>query len=210
MSAVPQTSCDWQEGFLKVMPVVETHAKIQFRRLPRERREDAVQEAIASACVSYQLLAAKGKLAVAHPGTLAKYAVNHVRNHRHVGGHQDGAKDVMSPACCNRHGVEVVSCDRYQVHASLRDGTDGWKRIAVEDRKANIPDLAAFRIDYPRWLLTLTRRDRSVISALIAGEHPSAVADRFGITRGRVSQLRRRYEREWKDFQGEAAEEAAC
>jgi transposase len=53
-----------------------------------------------------------------------------------------------------------------------------------------------------------SRRDRSIISALITGEHPSAVADRFGISRGRVSQLRRKYEQEWLNFQGEASEEA--
>jgi hypothetical protein len=80
--------------------------------------------------------------------------------------------------------VEVISIDRHRVPASLRDGTDGWKRIAVEDRKANIPDLACFRIDFPRWLRTLSRHDRSVISALAAGENPSSIADRFGISRG--------------------------
>jgi hypothetical protein len=209
MSAVPQASCDWQDDFLKVMPAVETHAKIQFRRLPRERREDAVQEAVASACVSFQLLAARGKLAVAHPGTLAKYAVNHVRNHRHVGGHQNGA-DVMSPICRQRHGVGVVSHDRHRAYASLRDGTtDGWRQVVIADRKTNIPDLVAVRVDFPQWLGMLSRRDRSVISALIAGEHPSAIGDRLGITRGRVSQLRRKYEELWRVFQGEAAMEAA-
>jgi len=51
--------------------------------------------------------------------------------------------------------------------------------------------------------IMIVRRDRSIISALIAGEHPSTVADRFGITRGRVSQLRHRYEQQWRTFQGE-------
>ena len=32
---------------------------------------------------------------------------------------------------------------------------------------------------------------------MIASDHPSGAADRFGITRSRVSQLRRRYECEW-------------
>jgi FixJ family two-component response regulator len=68
----------------------------------------------------------------------------------------------------------------------------------------SVPDLAAFRIDFPRWLRMLTGRDRSVISALIAGEHPSAIADRFNVTRGRISQLRRKFEQLWRKFQGEA------
>ena len=119
------------------------------------------------------------------------------------------AKDPLSPICRLRHGVEIVSHDRHQVHASLRDGTDGWRQVVIADRKANIPDLAAFKIDFSRWLQLLTRRDRSVISALIAGDRPSAVADRFGITRGRVSQLRQRYELKWQKFQGEHVEAAA-
>ena len=78
----------------------------------------------------------------------------------------------------------------------------------MQDRKAMIPDLAAFRIDFGRWFQMCSRRDRSIISALIAGEDPSTIADRFGISRARVSQLRRRYEREWMDFHGEQLQTA--
>ena len=103
MSAVAQSTAGWQAGFLSVLPAVTTHARIQFRRLPPDRKEEAVQEAIASACVSYQRLAARGRLHAARPGTLATFAVNFVRNGRHVGGRQDGARDVMSPAAQARH-----------------------------------------------------------------------------------------------------------
>src|SRR5258706_5700706 len=94
-SIVPQSE-GWQAGFLAVLPAIQTHARIVFRHLPRERREDAIQEAMASACVSYQLLAAKGKLDVAHAGTLATFAVGHVCTGQHVGGSQEAAKDVLS------------------------------------------------------------------------------------------------------------------
>jgi hypothetical protein len=205
MSAISQ----WQEGFLQVLPAVETHAKIQFRRLPVQQREDAIQEAIASAVVAYRRLAAQGRLHVAHPGTIATNAVHHVRNGRHVGGHQDGARDAMSSACHRRHGLEVVSYDRHRFPSSLRNGTDGWRQLVLADRKVPVPDLAAFRVDFGQWFQMRSRRDRSIISALIGGEQPSGVAERFGITRGRVSQLRRSYEQEWRTFQGEAAEEVA-
>src|SRR5665213_3453085 len=102
------THSGWQAGFLNILPAVRTHAKIQFRKLPAERREDAVQEAVAAACVSYQELAARGQLDVAHPGTVADFAVRRVKSGRHVGGNQDAAKDVMSPICQERHGVIVV------------------------------------------------------------------------------------------------------
>jgi hypothetical protein len=82
--------------------------------------------------------------------------------------------------------------------------------VLIADRKVPVPDLAAFRVDFDQWFQMRCRRDRSIIAALIAGEHPSAVADRFCITRGRVSQLRRRYERDWMAFQGEIATNQAA
>jgi hypothetical protein len=201
MSAISQ----WQQSFLEVLPAIQTHAKIQFRRLGAQRREEAIQETIATACVNYQLAAAQGKLNVVRPGSLADFAVKHVRAGRHVGGHQNRARDVMSPVCQRRHNVRVTRfCDHLSVGRA-----DGWRQLVLADRKVPVPDLAAFRVDFGQWFQTRSRRDRSIISALIAGERPSVVADRFGITRGRVSQLRRRYEREWRDFQGETSEEAA-
>src|SRR6186997_2105178 len=114
MSAIPQSETQpaaWQPGFLQLLPAVQTHAQIQFRRLPAIHREEAVQEAIAAACLTYQLAAARGKLDVVRPATLADFAVRHVRTGRHVGGSQDAAKDVLSPVCQRRRGVRVVSYD---------------------------------------------------------------------------------------------------
>jgi len=200
-----QRTTGWQAGFLSVLPAIATSARIRFRRLPAERREDAIQEAIASACVSYQLLAAKGKLHAARPTTLATFAVNFVRNGRHVGGRQDTATDPHSPACYKRHGISIRS---YRAPAAV-GGIDGWLQVAIAERKASIPDTAAFRIDFSHWLKTLNRRDRRIIAAFTSGYSTSAVAHRFGITPGRVSQLRRRYEQLWRSFQGEALCRAA-
>ena len=205
MSALSQTSFNWQAGFLQVLPAVQTHAAIQFRHLPLERREDAVQEAIASACVSYQLLAAQGRLAVAHPGTLATFAVNFVRNGRHVGGRQDAAKDVMSPVAQQRHGLRVQSLQARRGGGGS-NGSDGWRQVAIADRKVSIPDLAAFRIDFAQWLQRLSRRDRRIVAAFVSGERTSNVAERFGLSAGRVSQLRRRYQCDWGAFQAQAAD----
>ena len=194
MSAAIQAA-NWQAGFMKILPTVQTHAKIQFRRLSAEQREDAIQEAIASACVSFQVLAAKGRLHLARPSTIANYAVNHVRNGRHVGGHQDAAGDAISPAACRRHGIRVCSLP----------GDHGLKGFFIADRKTNIPELAAFRIDFADWLSMFSRRDRRIIAALGSGARNAVVAQSFGISEGRVSQLRRQYEREWISFQGQTA-----
>jgi hypothetical protein len=192
-------SASWQVGFLSVLPAVQTQAQFRFRKLPADRREDAIQEAIAAACVNYQLLAARGQLDVAHPSTLADFAVRHVNIGRHVGGKQDAAKDVLSPVCHKRHGVSVVSC---HFHKS-GDGADGWRQVVIAERKTSIPDTAAFRIDFPVWLKTLTRRDRKIIRSFLAGDSTSTVADRLAISPGRLSQLRRQFEHLWRTFHGE-------
>ena len=200
MSAVAPAA-GWHAGFLAVLPAVQTHARIQFRRLPASQREESVQEALASACVSYRLLAARGRLRDARPGTIADFAVKHVRSGRHVGGSQDGARDVMSPALCRRRGVRVVSYDA----TPCGTGGGGWRQLAASGRRDCVPDLAAFRVDFARWLDTLTDRDRGVIAAFAEGETTSAVAGRFGVSAARVSQLRRRYELLWYAFHGEAS-----
>ena len=198
MSAIPVSN--WQSGFLTVLPAVQTHAKIVFRHMPLIHREEAIQEAIAAAVIAYRRLAAQGRLQVAHPGTIATYAAKHVRNGRHVGGHQDRPKDVMSPIAQHRHGIQLES---YDVGRSERSAND-WRQLVIADRKASVPDLAAFRIDFADWLRSHTSRDRKIILKLGTGESTRAVAEQFGISEGRVSQLRRRYEQDWRAMQGEA------
>ena len=143
MSALPQVS-GWQAGFMSMLPAVQTHAKIQFRKLRTEQRAEMIQETIAAACVHYQLAASQGKLHAVRPGMLADFAVRHARTGRHVGGCQDRAKDVLSPNCHRRYGVQVQS----YFTARSCPGTDGWRQMAISDRKVPVPDLAAFRIDF--------------------------------------------------------------
>jgi uncharacterized protein (DUF2344 family) len=197
LSTTPGTDT-WQAGFMQIMPAIQTHLKIQFRQLPAERREEATQEAIASACASYRMLAVKGRLADAHPSTLAAYAVNYVHNHRHLGGSQDAARDAMSVIAQARHRFRTISYDRY------KDDVDAWEQMNIVDKKASVSDLACFRVDFRAWLKTLTRRDRQIIAAFIRGSSTMAVAEQFGISEGRVSQLRRKYETLWRAFQRQA------
>jgi len=111
----------------------------------------------------------------------------------------------MSATCQRRHKVRVT---RYFEHPSA-GGADGWRQTVIADRKVPVPDLAAFRIDFGKWLQMFTHRDRGIIFALASGETTMVVAERFGLSDGRVSQLRRKFEKLWRTFQGEAEEAAA-
>ena len=60
-------------------------------------------------------------------------------------------------------------------------GDDGWLGMLIVSRKADVPDLAAFRIDFEDWVSSFARRDRKIIAALASGERTKTVAERFGL-----------------------------
>jgi hypothetical protein len=192
----------WQGGFVSILPTIHRQVRHSFRRQQAVHQEESVAEGIAAACVSYQLLAARGQLHRVSPTSIAGYALRHVRSGRHVGGSQDSVQDPLGPAA-RRRGVLVHS-----LQAGGGEGTE-WRGLALADKRSDVAELACFRLDFQDWLSTLTERDRRVISGLCEGEPAKALAERLGLTPGRISQLRRLYERLWKQFQGDAVATAA-
>ena len=80
-----KSSSAWHTGFLAMLPVIRRQARIAFRHLPGESRDDAVQEVMANATVAYARLADLGKTAVAYPSVLARYGIAQFRAGRRVG-----------------------------------------------------------------------------------------------------------------------------
>ena len=77
---------------------------------------------------------------------------------------------------------------------------------ALQDNsRTPIPDQAHFRVAMPIWLDSLGVRRRSIAIDLMRGEGTGEVADKHGITPGRVSQMRNELKRDWQRFQGEPA-----
>ena len=66
-----------------------------------------------------------------------------------------------------------------------------------------MPDQVIFRNDFPAWLRTRTERDRRVAQDLMVGERTKNVARKFGMSPGRVSQLRRDFHEDWQRFEGD-------
>ena len=102
----------WHAGFLAILPRIRRQARIAFRHLGPEAREDAVQEAVANACQTYARLAARGKLSVVHPAALARYVVAQVNDGRLVGGRLN-TREVLSRYARQRKGFRVERLDRY-------------------------------------------------------------------------------------------------
>jgi hypothetical protein len=75
---------------------------------------------------------------------------------------------------------------------------------ALHDNTQTPPDeQAAFRVDFSAWVERRPKRDRRLIRAMLLGERTGELADRFGLTAGRISQLRREFHDDWSAFCGE-------
>jgi hypothetical protein len=194
---------DWHATFVKMLPAIARHAKIAFRYLHPEAREEAIQEAICNACVAFARLAELGKLDLAYPTPLARYAVAQVRDGRKVGCKLN-VRDVLSPYCQQRKNVMVEHLDKF-------DEIEGcWLETIVEDKHAGPSETARVRLDFADWLRRLPRRNRRIAEFLSLGNRTSDAARKFGVSEGRVSQLRAELKQAWKAFVGEADGNAAA
>jgi hypothetical protein len=199
-------SLAWQPGFLELLPAIQRLARFAFRDLDPASREEAVAEAVAAAAVAYRRLVELGRRRDAFASPLARYAVLHVRNGRHIGGRQDHV-DVLSRVAQRRHGFQVTSLeathqpDRSPAHASRGKWLD---TLVAEDRRATPADVAVTRIDFRSWLATLSCRQCRVAEALAAGDTTQDAARRFQVTPGRISQMRRELAEAWSRHQGDA------
>jgi hypothetical protein len=206
-----------QAAFLTILPRIETHALISFRDIHcPDTRADKIAECRGLAWKWFVRLAERGKDARCFPTALARFAVLAVRSGRRVTG-LDRAKDVFSARAQRKHGftVERLPNSTRVSHESLYGNAAGQRNLDVyEERLADNtvtppPDQAAFRIDWPLFLKTLPRRDRQLAKFLSLGHSNQQAAEKFGLSQGRVSQLRKQWCREWKISQGECNSRAA-
>ena len=189
-----RSSPGWHEAFLAMMPRIATHAKIAFRHLAAEARDEAIQEVLCNACRAFARLVELGKQNLAYPSALAHYGVVQAKAGRRVGCRLN-VNDVTSEYCQRRKNVTVERLDLYDADE------DAWQEVVVEDKRAGPAETAAARIDIDQWFRRLRPRPRQIAQALALGERTKAVANRFGLSPGRVSQMRQELSRDWEGFQ---------
>ena len=139
----------------------------------------------------------QGRVALAYPTVLAKFGIAQVRDGRKVGNRLN-VRDVLSPLLPGEKNVVVERIDHFD------EEENQWAEAVVEDtRTASVPDTVAFRMDFPAWLGTLSRRNRRITETLALGHRTQDVARKFRISEGRISQLRRELAGSWRQFTGE-------
>jgi len=183
--------------FENLLPAIRQQAQVAFCSCPNEEREELIAEVVANAFCAFHRLAERGKTDLAYATPLAWYAIRQVREGRRVGTKMN-AHDVTSRYCQQTKEITVDRLDQFD-HEQ-----DSWQEVLVEDRQATPADIAVTRIDFAVWLGRFSRQRRQIAKVLARGETTKVTAKRFGLTAGRVSQMRREFQDAWREFQGDA------
>lgn len=186
------------DRFLAMLPKIRENARFAFRKCQADVRDEMVAEVVANAYCAFARLVRQDRADLAYATPLADFAIRQVRAGRRVGQPRN-VRDVTSHDAEARHGITIERLDRFD------DERQEWQEVLVEDKKAGPAETAAARIDFATWLRQLSSRDRRIAKTLARGESTQTAAKQFGISLGRVSQLRRELKQSWERLHGEVA-----
>jgi hypothetical protein len=186
--------------FVAMIPGIQKQLRFAFRHSPAAVRQERIDDALAQAFVLFAHLVLRKRVRLAHATALARYAAYRVRSGRPIGS-RGNSRDVMSRVTQRRFGFRVTSADPGCSAGQLRP-----TELLGESRQATPAELAAIRVDFASWLGRLSDRKREIALSLAVGESTGAVAQRFGVSSGRISQIRLELAARWRQFQGELPE----
>jgi hypothetical protein len=190
-----------KDRFLEMLPKIRRQARLAFRQIRPERKDELVQEVVANAYCAFVALACAGKADVAYATPLANFAIRQVIAGRQVGTKLN-TRDVLSLQAQSTCGIIVERLDTF-------DEEQGeWRHALIEDRRATPADIAAARIDVAAWLCSLSERNRQIAKMLAMGETTSDAARQFKLSAARISQLRDELKASWERFQEGAQQHA--
>ena len=184
------------ERFLNMLPLIRSQARLAFRRLRPEHKDELVQEVIANAYCAFAALARRGKTNIAYATPLANYAIRQVLAGRRVGNKQN-FRDVSSVVAQRRGG--------FSLRTLPSDGSESnvWCEILADNSLTPVPDQVAFRLDFSVWLKIQNPRKQELAKYLAVGNTATEAARRFCVSIARISQLRSELQASWRAFQGE-------
>jgi len=184
------------EPFLSMLPQIRSQARLAFRCLRPNDRQEMIQEVIANAYCAFVRLLRRGKANIAYASPLADYAIRQAIAGRRVGT-QLNSRDITSRQSRVERGICIESLDTFD-----REQGD-WRAALIQDRRATPAETAAARIDVAAWLGSLKLRNHRIALRLAMGDTATEVAHRFGLSLARVSQIRGSLRASWDRFHGE-------
>jgi hypothetical protein len=190
-----------QESFLAALPRLQTHINLHLRHRDPGRQDDLRANAIGLAWKHWLAAIRGGKNPGDFVSAIADFCVRQVRAGRRPQS-QERPRDVLSPRAQRIHNFVASGLPQHETGVDDNEVID-----ALESDDTPPPDAAAFRVDYPAWLKTLSARDRRLAQAMALGEHTKPLAEKFHLSQARVSQMRREFAESWRDFVGDRDEE---
>jgi hypothetical protein len=182
---------------LTIVPRIELHGRVCFRAKSWHDQLEAVAEMVALCWKWFVRLAEQGKDATHFPSVLATFAARAVYNGRRLAG-TCKAKDALSPVAQRRHGFAVGRLPDF----STLNGNPLFDALQ-DNMQSPVIDQVAFRFDFPAWLASLGARDRGIAQDMAQGHRTGELAEKYGLSPARVSQLRRQFYLGWRSFCGD-------
>jgi hypothetical protein len=206
---IPPHSAALHAAFLSILPRIELHGQLAFRGvLCPQRRADCVAEMVALCWLGFVRLVQRGKDPLAFPVVLATYAARQVRCGRGLCGQEKG-RDALSGLAQRGHGFKVeplphsaTSYDRLGAVGGQRK-QDVLEELLHDNGQTPVPEQVAFRLDFSAWRRAHARRTRRLVDDMMLGERTRELARKYGLSPGRISQLRRQLHNDWRRFCGE-------
>lgn len=201
----------------QLLPRIKTHASIVFRDRGADEKAELTADAVALGWRWFTELFERGKDPGRFAAVFTSLLVRAVSCGRRVIG-MEKAKDALSKRAQRRHDfqVEHLPLSTRACHEALY-GTVRGQRLhdEFEERLRDnsitpVLDQVQFRVDWPAYLATLTRRERRIIRAMVQNERTKDLARRFELSPGRISQMRRDFQDGWNRFCGDAAQQASA
>src|SRR5215510_5377340 len=214
-SSAPRSQSTSIEGlhavFLTLLPRILLRGEIVFRhtKCPHQK-EEFLCEMLALTWKWLLRLTEHGKDPLQFPTAIADFAARAVKAGRRLCGNHKG-KDVINPMAQRRHDFVVEplpssTCRSHEYRYANPHGQqaqDSFEERLRDNTQTPVPEQVVFRLDFPLWVGSRSERDRRIIADLLPGERTLDVADKYGLSAGRVSQLRREYMQDWRTFCGE-------
>lgn len=179
---------DWQQAFVTLLPELQRRLRKEFWQLGSDACDEAVDEAVAHSVIAFERLDQQGRTCVATVRSLACFSARQVRHGRPAAGRAN-CRDVLSRYAQVGHNFEI-------------DRTQGqWIDQVVLDKRAQVADLVAAKLDVRAWWETLAGRMKQIAKDLALGCTTSEVAKRYELSPGRISQVRRLLEQSCIKFE---------
>jgi hypothetical protein len=194
LATLPSRS-ELEARFAKIQPLIDRYAPMLTHRLRCPgRSDDAVAELTGLTWAYFVHLAKKGRDASQFPASLVYRAAQHVRSGRRLCG-QEPMKDPLSWTCQKQRGFTVHCLPDF---AKLEG--NAYDEVLHDNTQTPVDEQVQFRIDWPAFLQTRSERDRALIGQMALGERTLDLADDFGVSPARISQLRAEYQHAWNRF----------